>query len=279
MNDKPSWVKIEGEYVDINAGAKKSWAKLIGDWVDIIAKIGIGIGAALFGVYLTWDKNKFDEVAKKFDQALETSSRQFDQNTKLFDQSAKLFDQDAKCAETKSSIFQFAYGKRLEGDLILEVVNYWVPTKCSGESQEDRGRLVSALLKVSNSRTDRQPVSSEASSGTPPDTSPPPTAPEPPKTGPVAIETSKKGWVAVGFANSSDFNFFDKNGNNITAAPAIGTIIRAKWPVNIRPTAADWKAVVAVLNQNECFKTESTESLRAAGQFQIWASGQAVPCS
>ena len=65
---------------------------------------------------------------------------------------------------------------------------------------------------------------------------------------------------------------------NITRVPSVGTVIKAKWPVNVRKGAADWNAPVAALKQGECFEIKDTKPLPSGGQLQIWASGKKVDC-
>ena len=228
----------------------------IGDYVDILQKVLIGIGAVLAGAYFAVIKESFDE--------------------------------SAKCAEAKQSILQFVSGKAFDFEMSLRLVNRWIPRECSDDdSQNFLVRLVNRWIPLEHSDDDLQNVRSRwvedvvATSNWPPSRqvetpqATPPVTPGPP---PEVPQVSKQGWVAVGFANSNDFNFVDRNGQNITGVPSKETVIKAKWPVNVRKGAADWKPPVAMLNQGECFVIKETKPLPAGGQLQIWASGEAKPC-
>jgi hypothetical protein len=183
--------------------------KDIGYYVDIVQKVLIGIGAVLVGAYFAVIKESFDE--------------------------------SAKCAEAQQSILQFVYGKAFDHQMSLRPLNRWISRECSddessvvrwvhqfnrwisgGDSSDDksqnlRDRWVDDLIVTSNwTPSSRQVEEPQA----PPVIPGPPEAPQ---------------WVAVGFADSSDSNFVDKNGKNITRVPSVGTVRSGNFPTRIDP--------------------------------------------
>ncbi|MFD2180555.1 hypothetical protein [Rhodoplanes azumiensis] len=90
------------------------------------------------------------------------------------------------------------------------------------------------------------------------------------------------GWVAVGFVesqSSGDVNFLLANGRSVTPGVGPGTVLRAKWQVNVRSTPAGWRSVVGTLNIGQCFTVDEQKSLAAGDRTQLWVRGKAIPCS
>lgn len=89
------------------------------------------------------------------------------------------------------------------------------------------------------------------------------------------------GWVAVGFMNSaanSDVNFVKPDRKSLAATVPNGSIVRAKWQVNVRPEPADWRSVKGVLNIGQCFIIEDQRVLPAQDREQLWAKGRQIAC-
>ncbi|TCT07832.1 hypothetical protein [Aquabacter spiritensis] len=107
--------------------------------------------------------------------------------------------------------------------------------------------------------------------------SPPSAAAGAPATGSAA--KGPKGWVAVGYEGTPDFNFTLPDGTPLPATLAAGNIIAAKWSVYVRPRPAGWEKTLATLSTGECFKlANAPRRLEAGTRIQIWAEGVADAC-
>lgn len=91
------------------------------------------------------------------------------------------------------------------------------------------------------------------------------------------------GWVALGFVSGNaaygDVNFvWATSGKPITTAPQAGTVLRAKWQVNVRPKVGKWDVVSGVLDIGQCFEVEKSQDVSVASLAQAWVKGKAVSC-
>ncbi|HQS50160.1 MAG TPA: hypothetical protein PK706_27590 [Xanthobacteraceae bacterium] len=94
----------------------------------------------------------------------------------------------------------------------------------------------------------------------------------------VSSKQANPQWVAVGFSGTSDFNFTASDGTTLTGPSKDWKFIKARWSVNVRPSAPGWGTTLATLRSGECFKVDATKSLPAGTLTQIWASGAPAPC-
>lgn len=89
-----------------------------------------------------------------------------------------------------------------------------------------------------------------------------------------------RGWVAVGYKDTPDFNFTLPDGSPIIADLTRGSMIEAKWSVYVRPRPAGWDKTVATLRAGQCFKlANAPRSLSAGTRVQIWAEGTVEICN
>jgi hypothetical protein len=161
-------------------------------------------------------------------------------------------DRDAQCATAMRGVFESIQGKRYSGGVINEIVHYWIPNGCTPEGEAQRDGLKTTLVQLAASDSQPQAQSTQ----------------------------QPEGWVAVGFLNSSDFNFDSyPAGTKSTALPVKDAIIRSKWDVNVREQAADWRNVRGVLRTSQCFTVAEARLLSAGAQSQqIWARGKKSDC-
>ena len=235
-------------------------AKGIGLIIDFIAKIVLGIATLLIAV-VTWNSNSKIEELKRQDTV---------QN---------------QCNQSVTALFDFVYNKKLEPEIINSLVNYRVPSSCEGlKDTTQRGGLVSALINVA--ATPSLPVPSLAPTSVPTPTPSPSPAPTPTPTPIYPTPTpspppsaSRIGWVAVGFLDSPDFNFTKANGDAIGGSPIEESVIKSKWPVNLRGEPADWRAPLTIIPAFACFRVIASKPLPAGEKVQVWALGTPVPCS
>jgi hypothetical protein len=161
-------------------------------------------------------------------------------------------DREAQCATAMRGVFESVQGKRYSGGVVNEIVHYWVPNRCTPEGEAQRDGLKTTLIQLAAS--DAQPQ--------------------------VQSPQQPEGWVAVGYLNSTDFNFDSyPAGTKITALPVKDAIIRSKWDVNVREQAADWRNVKGIIRTSQCFTVAETRLLSAGAQSQqIWARGKKSDC-
>ncbi len=167
-------------------------------------------------------------------------------------------DRATQCSTSAWNIFDAAQKKSYSGDELNEMIQL-VPSFCN----LDRNHFVQVLSAVSQSAQRTTAAKSAPSGDGGAELAPP--------------GGGLQGWAALGFLNS-DLNFNLANGQSIQSAPAAGTLLRAKWQVNIRPGPADWSNTVGVLGTAQCFRVDETRSLSAGGQGQIWAKGARATC-
>lgn len=96
-----------------------------------------------------------------------------------------------------------------------------------------------------------------------------------------------QGWVAVMFANPrsySETNFDLASRTEAGGTTPLGgavvadTILRARWQVNVRRAAADWREPLGILDVGQCARVKSVTTLPAGERQQIWAEVAKTEC-
>jgi uncharacterized caspase-like protein len=96
---------------------------------------------------------------------------------------------------------------------------------------------------------------------------------------PEAVQAKLQGWVAIGYVDS-EWNFDVLGGSSSRSSVAPGDKLRAKTPINVRPSPADWSMrSTPFLAQGECFQVDDVPKILKAGSLmQIWAHGFRAGC-
>lgn len=222
----------------------ESARQLLKDWADIGQKVVIGICVAL--VTGLW-------VARK-----------------------EQLTGDKICVDIQSATIDTVRAASPSLEEIQARVD-WIPQKCD----IDRDKFLRLLSELA-SRTVEAKMAERAGSN----------IPKTPGAGPSSGSATQKaivgidGWVAFGYRSPTAYSEtnFDLVSKVSHAAgepadiPAVGSIVKARWQVNVRQAAADWNNVTAVVQIGQCLKVEDARVLSAGNRFQIWTKVKSTEC-
>ncbi len=229
------------------ASAGESGLQSLKDWVDIAQKLIIGVCVAL--VTGLW-------VARK-----------------------EQLSGDKICVDIQSATIDTV---RADGPSLEEIQARvdLVPANCD----IDRNKFLRLLSELASRKREAK-VAETAGSNVTKSTESGAAAP-PASTAPQKAFSDLEGWVAYGFRSPTAYSEtnFDIVSRASSAAgepadmPSKGSILKARWQVNMRKAAADWTNPVTVVQIGQCLKVGEAKALSAGPRQQIWAGVTGVDC-
>ncbi len=217
------------------------------DSVEVVHKVLIGVGLALVAAYLTFKKDEYEK--EKF------------------------------CFSTKSTILSEATGKKFDQSGVASRIE--LMEKICPKGIES---FTKVLMQVAS---ERLAVCSgegcKAAEPTPGEPSKPPKPTEPRAGGAGALQ----GWLAVGFTGPRVFSETNFDVASLTTHGAVtplsrpiapGTILKARWEVNVRRAAADWNDPLGIIDIGQCVRVGEVQDLKAGDRRQTWARVEKIDC-
>lgn len=218
------------------------------DSVEVVHKVLVGIGLALVAAYLTFSKDEYEK--EKFCLSTKT--------TLLSDAAGKKFDQSGVASRIE-----------LMGKLCPEGID----------------NFTKVLMQVASDRlavcTGEGCKAAEKAPGDPSKGTPKPTDP---RTGGAG---ALQGWLAVGYVDPRVFSETNFDAASLTTHGAVtplsrlialGSVLKARWEVNVRRAAADWNDPLGIIDIGQCVRVDEVRDLKAGDRRQIWARAEKIDC-
>jgi hypothetical protein len=220
------------------------------DSVEVVHKVLIGIGLTMVAAYLTFVKDEYEK--EKF------------------------------CFATKSTLLSEASGKKFDQSGVasrIELMEKLCPNGIDNFTkvlmQVASERLAVCMGEACNA--------AETASGEPPKT----TTPAKPTDSRTGGASSLQGWLAVGFVDPRVFSETNFDVASVTTHGAVtplsrpiapGTILKARWEVNVRRAAADWNDPLGIIDIGQCVRVGEVRDLKAGDRRQTWARVEKIDC-
>lgn len=253
-------------------GQSFMWLGRIKDPVDVIQKVVVGLIAGLISVYISTISVRLNDATL----ALTTARDNYEKEKFCFNvQSAVLSAFADKPAPTKSVTQEqvAARVKLAESVCVIDARKlHGIIVEVTGASRNQCDGLACNEVPVA---TRPAGVTSDASkSGV--------GAADPGGSAPTGL-----GWVAVGFLGSAVFseinfdmvNLQQSRTTLIASKISVDDVLFARWQVNIRRAAADWRNdPIGLVDTGQCVRVLSVQSLPAGARQQTWAEVARAKC-